>query len=170
MLFPRLEKYKVVILDEAHERSVHTDILCALLRDIQKKYRPDLKILIMSATLDADTFQSYFGAEVMYVQGRQFPVSIMYCEKAEPNYVDATVATILQIHLHEQPGDILSFLTGREEIENVTRLLREKSKLMPANVGKLIVCPLYAAQTNEQQRHVFESTSVGCRKVCCGAI
>lgn len=166
MLFPKLEKYKVVILDEAHERSIHTDILCALLRDIQRKYRPDLKILIMSATLDADTFQKYFEAQVMYVQGRQFPVSVFYCEKAEQSYVDATVATILQIHLTESPnGDILTFLTGREEIESVTKLLRERVKLFPPNAGNLLVCPLYAAQTNEQQKLVFQMTPAGSRKV-----
>jgi ATP-dependent RNA helicase DHX8/PRP22 len=165
MLFPKLEKYKVVILDEAHERSIHTDILCALLREIQRTHRPDLKILIMSATLDADTFQNYFDAQVMYVQGRQFPVSVYYAEKAEQNYVDATVASILQIHFQEPSGDILSFLTGREEIENVTKLLRERVKLFPPHVGKLLVCPLYAAQTNDQQKLVFQQTPQGCRKV-----
>jgi ATP-dependent RNA helicase DHX8/PRP22 len=106
-----------------------------------------------------------FDAQVMYVQGRQFPVSVYYAEKAEQNYVDATVASILQIHFQEPSGDILSFLTGREEIENVTKLLRERVKLFPPHVGKLLVCPLYAAQTNDQQKLVFQQTPQGCRKV-----
>jgi len=67
--------------------------------------------------------------------------------------------------MNEGDGDILAFLTGREEIEDVAKVLREKAKLLPPNAKKLIVCPLYAAQTDEQQKAVFEPTEPGCRKV-----
>jgi HrpA-like RNA helicase len=99
------------------------------------------------------------------VQGRQFPVTVLYTKTPESNYVDATVTTILQIHLDQPTGDILAFLTGREEIENVAKLLQQKIKLFPPEAKTLLICPLYAAQSNDQQRKAFEQTPSGCRKV-----
>lgn len=166
MVSPDLKKYKYIILDEAHERSIQTDVLCSLVKLIQSKKRPDLKIIIMSATIEAELFEKYFQAKILYVEGRQFPVQILYSAKPENNYLDATVITALQIHLEEPSnGDILAFLTGREEIEDVSRILNEKAKHLPPNALKLIVCPLYAAQTTSQQKKAFEKTPQGCRKI-----
>jgi len=150
MLDPLLSKYAVVILDEAHERTVNTDILFGLMKGIQKQ-RKDLKVIIMSATFDAELFASYFNAKVLYVEGRQYPVEIMYTTQPQADYLDAALVTALQIHLEEPIGDILIFLTGREEIEAMEKLLLEKSLLLPENSLKLLICPLYAALPTEEQ-------------------
>lgn len=166
MVSPELKNYKYIILDEAHERSIQTDVLCSIIKLIQTTKRPDLKIIIMSATIEADLFEKYFNAKTLYVEGRQYPVQIFYTAKPETNYMDATVLTALQIHLGEPyGGDILAFLTGREEIEDVCRILNEKAKYLPQTALKLIVCPLYAAQTASHQKKAFEKTPHGCRKI-----
>lgn len=166
MVDPELKQYSYILIDEAHERSINTDILCALVRDIQSR-REDLKVVIMSATLEADLFEKYFQAKVLYVQGRQYPVEVLYTNVAQRQWIDSLVTTVVQINLEEQSsrGDILAFLTGKEEIEDVARILEEKAKLFPPQTAKLLVCPLYAAQSSEQQEKAFEKTPKGCRKV-----
>lgn len=115
---PLLRKYSVVILDEAHERTLSTDILFGLLKEIIKNRQNDLKIVIMSATLDAEKFQKYFeGAPLLDVPGRLHPVEIFYTLESEKDYLEASIRTTVQIHCFEEPGDILVFLTGEEEIE-----------------------------------------------------
>lgn len=160
-----LKKYSYILIDEAHERSINTDVLCALVREIQKR-RKDLKVVIMSATLEADLFEKYFNAKVLYVKGRQYPVEVLYTNVAQRQWIDSLVTTVVQINLEETgTGDILAFLTGKEEIEDVARILEEKAKLFPPEAYKLIVCPLYAAQSTEQQEKAFEATPRDCRKV-----
>ena len=113
------------MLDEAHERTVQTDVLFALLKDLAigegRKRRPKnrpLKLVVMSATLDADAFSRYFGgAPVLYVAGRQHRVDVWYTERQVEDYVDAALATVLQVHgdAGREAGDMLVFLTGQDE-------------------------------------------------------
>jgi len=121
---PDLASYSCLIIDEAHERTLHTDILFGLVKDIVR-FRNDLKVIISSATLDAEKFSKYFDdASIFMIPGRMFPVEIFYTKSPEADYVDASVVTVLQIHV-TQPldGDILVFLTEKEEIESAAGVL-----------------------------------------------
>ena len=94
----------VMMIDEAHERTLHTDVLLGLIKDIAR-FREDIKILISSATLEAEKFSEYFdGAPIFNIPGRRFPVDIYYTKQPEADYLDAAVVTVLQIHLTQSPG------------------------------------------------------------------
>ncbi|XP_006345153.1 putative pre-mRNA-splicing factor ATP-dependent RNA helicase DHX16 isoform X2 [Solanum tuberosum] len=164
---PDLASYSVIMVDEAHERTLSTDILFGLVKDISR-FRPDLKLLISSATLDAEKFSDYFDcAPIFKIPGRRFPVEIHYTKAPEADYLDAAVVTALQIHVTQPPGDgdILIFLTGQEEIETAEEIIKHRIKGLGTKIAELIICPIYANLPTELQAKIFEPTPEGARKV-----
>eukprot|EP00470_Lotharella_oceanica_P008313 CAMPEP_0170199508 /NCGR_PEP_ID=MMETSP0040_2-20121228/69378_1 /TAXON_ID=641309 /ORGANISM="Lotharella oceanica, Strain CCMP622" /LENGTH=590 /DNA_ID=CAMNT_0010449637 /DNA_START=426 /DNA_END=2198 /DNA_ORIENTATION=- len=165
---PLLTRYSVVMVDEAHERTMATDIILGLLRKICIK-RPDLRVIISSATLDAKKFKKFFEtnksgkealdtARVLSVDGRCYPVEIMYAKEPVRNYLQASVDTALYIHTRRGPGDILVFLTGSHEIDQAYELLRTAPR-------DLIVMRLYGGMQAKDQQRVFRPAPRHCRKV-----
>lgn len=163
---PDLASYSCMIIDEAHERTLHSDILFGLVKDIVR-FRSDLKLIISSATMDAEKFSKYFDdASIFMIPGRMFPVDIFYTKSPEADYVDAAVVTVLQIHV-SQPlgGDILVFLTGQEEIETAAEVLTQRTRNLGSRIPELMICPVYANLPSEQQAKIFEKTPKRARKV-----
>jgi ATP-dependent RNA helicase DHX8/PRP22 len=182
LIDPLVSQYSVIMLDEAHERTIATDILFGLLKSEFRypslawaitehiseasKKRPDLKLIITSATLDAEKFSKYFyGCPIFTIPGRTFPVEVLYTKEPETDYLDASLITVMQIHLSEPPGDILMFLTGQEEIDTSCEILYERMKALGPKVPELFILPIYSALPSEVQSRVFEPTPPGARKV-----
>ncbi|KAK3088261.1 hypothetical protein FSP39_016720 [Pinctada imbricata] len=162
---PDLASYSVMIVDEAHERTLHTDVLFGLVKDIAR-FRPDLKLLISSATLDAEKFSEFFDdAPIFRIPGRRFPVDIYYTKAPEADYIDAAVVSVLQIHVSQPPGDILVFLTGQEEIETSQEMLQERTRKLGSKIKELLILPIYANLPSDMQAKIFEPTPPGARKV-----
>ncbi|XP_078003477.1 ATP-dependent RNA helicase DHX33 isoform X3 [Phascolarctos cinereus] len=166
-----LRKYSFVILDEAHERTIHTDVLLGVVKAAQRRRKelrkPPLRVLVMSATMDVDLFSRYFnGAPVLYVEGRQHPIQVYYTKQPQSDYLHAALVSIFQIH-QEAPSsqDILVFLTGQEEIEALCKACRDIARHLPEGCPPLLVLPLYASLPSSQQLRVFRGAPKGSRKV-----
>jgi ATP-dependent RNA helicase DDX35 len=178
---PLLFRYSVIMVDEAHERSLSSDVLLGLLKKIRKK-RPELRIIISSATLQAEDFLNFFVGNqatngeasdelggsigrIISLEGRMYPVDVHYLEEPSEDYVERAVKTVLDIHSKEGEGDILLFLTGREEIERAIEMITDQSADLHPKSSSLQPIPMYAGLPTDQQMYVFEPAAEDTRKV-----
>lgn len=172
---PQLDKYSVIILDEAHERPLNTDIILGLLKGLVlgttglrgKGREKPLRLIITSATLETNKFANYFmDCPIIDVPGRSYPVDIIHSVEEHGNdYENAAIATVLDIHSQEPPGDILVFLTGQAEIERAVRKLHDEIKTLPKDsCGDLFILPLYASLPPEMQARAFAPPPRGARR------
>ncbi|PWN33801.1 P-loop containing nucleoside triphosphate hydrolase protein [Meira miltonrushii] len=199
MTYSLLEQYSVIIIDEAHERSVHTDVVLGLIKQVQRErkrirkewlertdegnstneYEPtELKVIVMSATIDAESFANFFvderskPAPILYIKGRQYPVKLLHSENTCEDWIDSCKKVVVQISAM-LPGDVLIFMTGAEEIESFASELRELDEglqMYAEDNGKpkplnLLVVKLYAALGGDAIRKCFSPTPPGSRKI-----
>ena len=153
-----LNTYSVIIMDEAHERSLCTDVLFGILKKIIAKRR-DLKLIITSATMNSKKFSSFFGdAPIYQIPGRTFQVTYNYAKSTPEDYVDAAVKKAIEVHLRYPQGDILVFMTGQEDIEATCLLLNERLKRFEGNVPKIVILPIYSQLPSDYQARIFQKT------------
>lgn len=169
MVDPLLSKYSVVIVDEVHERNINTDLLISLLRKILKQ-RTELRLVLTSATTDAEKLKDFFCSKVqgdstlklscgiLSVEGRNFPVQINFAVSPVPDYLNAAIDISLSIHANKAQGDILVFLTSQDEVLSAVKECREQVRKLVKPKQNVKVLPFYGCLPTEEQIKVFDTT------------
>lgn len=141
-----------------------------MLKKIRRK-RPSLRLIVSSATIDATAFLEYFTsgnssdeATIASLEGRMYPVELAHLQEPTSDYVRKAAETVRDIHLQQSPGDILVFLTGREEIERCLEELSEAVVSFPKNSPRLVPLALHAGLNTDEQMYVFKPAERGTRK------
>lgn len=163
---PELNQYSVIILDEAHERSLNTDILMGLMKRLIKTRASNLKVLVTSATLDGEKVSRFFSnCPVLNVPGKLFPVNILYSTEKPISYLESALETAMNIHVKEQEGDVLIFMTGQDDIEKLVKKLEERvQSLEEGSCMDAIILPLHGSLPPQMQVRVFNPPPPNCRR------
>lgn len=153
-----LENVGMVIFDEFHERNLNADIALALCREAQQVLRPDLRIMVMSATLNVPELSSLLKAPVIESKGRQYPVDIIYTNDADEMLLPELTARTVVNAVNENEGDVLVFLPGEGEI-------RKCEEILTANLPDIAIHPLYGQLPQHEQFLALVPNKYGRRKI-----